>query len=61
MGSQHLGHSNAGGVLSKVHNAATIGAKVVPTAKTVYDIGKGVAHVARVAAPYIARGAAMLA
>ena len=61
MGSQHLAHSSAGSVLSKVHNAATIGTKVLSTAKTMYDIGRGVAHAARVAAPYIARGAAMLA
>ena len=61
MGSQHLCNSNAGGILSKVHHAATIGSKVVSTAKTMYDIGKGVAHAAKVAAPYIARGAAMLA
>ncbi len=61
MGSQHLAHSNAGSVLSKVHNAATIGTKVLSAAKSVYEIGKGVAHAARLAAPYIARGAAMLA
>ncbi len=61
MGSQHLAHSNAGGVLSKVHHAATIGSKVISSAKTAYDIGKGIAQAARVAAPYIARGAAMLA
>ena len=61
MGSQHLAHSNAGSLLSKVHNTATIGTKVLSTAKTMYDIGRGVAHATRVAAPYVARGAAMLA